>query len=86
VLRTSITGDEPLICDTSKKGLDRKVRVSGFGCGLPEAGILMIHITWDNHHSLRLRLRTPEGAAEHNLLSVAHGPEDEDQRWRRLRD
>jgi hypothetical protein len=64
ILRTSITGDEPLICAHVEGGSRADGPCQRFRLRTPEAGILLIHVAWDNQHLLGLRLRTHEGGAE----------------------
>jgi len=64
VLRTSITGDEPLICTRLEGGWRSDGPCQRFRLRTPEAGILLIHVSWDNRYSLGIRLRTDEGGAE----------------------
>jgi hypothetical protein len=74
VLRSSITGDEPLICVHVDEGTRSEGPCQRFRLRTPEAGVLVIHVTWDDHRPLRLKLRTREGAAQ--STSCCNSPMD----------
>jgi hypothetical protein len=72
VLRTSITGDEPLICAHVERDSRTEGPCQRFRLRTPAAGVLVIHLAWDDHHPLGLRLRTHEGKRE--STSCCHSP------------